>query len=75
MVRGLNGRYGYSFGRARAVFPGNVIFSTITKVKIISMPAFFFRVRNPVLNGNSKVYGTIMGLSGRGILKSFYRRA
>ena len=69
-VRGLNRRYNYSFGRARAVFLGNMIFSTIIKVEVIGTPAFFFRVRNSVLSGSFKVYGIIVGPGGCGILKS-----
>ena len=69
-VRGLNRRYNYSLGKARAVFPGNIIFSITTKAEVINTPAFFFKVRNPVSSGNSKVYGTIMGPGGRNILKS-----
>ena len=30
----------------------------------------FFKIRNPVSSGNSKVYKTTMGPGGRGILKS-----
>ena len=47
-----------------------MIFSTTTKVKVIGTPAFFFRVKNPVSSGNSKVHGTTMGPGNRGILKS-----
>ena len=72
---GLNRHYGYSFGRACIVFLGNIIFSTIIKAKVISTPVFLFSIRNPVLGNNSKIYGTIMGPGGRGILKSSCRRA
>ena len=72
-VRGLSRRYSYSFGKARTAFPGNIIFSTTTKVKIIGSPAFFFRIKNPVSSGNSKIHGTIIGLGGRGVLESLRR--
>ena len=47
-----------------------MIFSTTTKVKVIGTPAFFFKIKNPVSSGNSKVYGTTVGPGGRGVLKS-----
>ena len=47
-----------------------MIFSTTTKVEVIGTPVFFFRVKNPVSSGSSKVYGIIMGPGSRGILKS-----
>ena len=69
-VGGLNRRYNHSLGRARAAFPGNVIFSTTTKAEVIGTPAFFFRIKNPVSSGSSKVHRTTVGPGGRGILKS-----
>ena len=47
-----------------------MIFPTTTKVEVIGTPAFFFRIRNPVLSGNSKVYGIIIGPGGRDVLES-----
>ena len=54
---------------------GDMVFSAITKAKVINTSAFFFKIKNFISGSGSKIHRIAIGPSGRGILKSSHRRA